>query len=319
MTSITSTTTTTTTTTTSSVTPVTGAAKGVVPCIYECLSNLANTIFNWWNPASNEQALDIRSLENRCQFPLDGLPSDVIQLVFVQCLFNEDIKGFSALSRTNTHSFITMRKLMNEAPLTQLCPNLRILDAKTFTFHADLRDIDRQKAMRSYYKLEPFVEGREGLTIIFNQSGLTLKDMKENKCGVTVRILWDKISEELDNVPEEDTGPEMISNAPITETRNKTYAAQETRVRYEVGFDGNPTLIQSLALMIATQEKLKICLFGAEPLTYGRTSTQVKGVPLAFGGSDPGYFQVCYGNRDDEYDGAGGRLNLQVMGPGTPG
>ncbi len=243
----------------------------------------------------------------------------MIQLFFKQCLYNSDFKGFTALSCTNTHSFITVRKLMNETALTQLCPNLRILDAKTFTFHTDLKSVDKYKTLKSYCKLEPFVEGRAGLTIVFNHGGLTFKEMKDNKCGVTVNVLWNKISEELDNVPEEDTGPEMISNAPVTETRSKTDAAQETRVRDEVGFDGKPSLIQYLALLIATQKELKICLYGEKPLTYGRTSTQVGGSPLVVGSSAPGRLSVISRDWDNESRGAGGRRKLYAIGPGTFG
>ena len=302
----------TTTTTTSSVTPVTGAGTETVSCIYECLSNPADTLFTLGSPATAIDSLDVSSLENRCQFPIGGLLTEAIQLFFKQCLCNGDFRGFTALGCTNTHSFITMRKLMNE-PLTQLCPNLRILDAKTFTFHADLENIDKYQALQSYCKLEPFVEDREGLTMIFNHGGLTFKDMKDNKCGVAVHVGWDLISEELDNVPEEATGPEMISNAPVTETRDKKPEVQETRVRDEVGFDGKPTLIGSLALMIASQKELKICLFGKRPRTYGRTSTQVDGIPVDVGSSALGHLHVSRTTTVTmRLTGAGGR---QVLGP----
>ncbi len=294
------------TTTTSSVTPVTSTEKGSVPCIYECLSNPANTIFNWDNPP-----FDYQTLENRCQFPIGGLLIEVIQLIFMQCLSSGDLKGFTAFSRTNIHSFITMRKLVNEAPLTQLCSNLRILNAKTLTFHTDLRGIDRYKALQSYYKLEPFVEGHAGLTVIFNHGGLTLKGMKGNNCGVKVHVVGANISKELDNIPEKDTGPEMVSNAPITETRSKSPEVQETRVRDEVGFDGKPTLIQYLALLIATQKELKICLYGSKPGTYGRTSIQVADSRWAVGGSVLGGLTVCDG-WDAKFHGAGGRKTLGV-------
>ncbi len=256
--------------------------------------------------------------DNQTQIPLGGLLTELIQRIFMQCLSNEDIKGFTALSFTNVHSYMTMQKLVNETALTKLCSNLRILDAKTLKFQEDLEDVGRCKALWNYYKLEPFVEGREGLTMIFNLEGLTLQNMKENKCGITVKVLWDQISEELDNVPEEDTGPEMISNAPITETRWKSIEAQETRVRDEVRFDGKPTLIQYLALLIATQKELKICLYGEKPLTYGSTSIDVGGCPLVVGGSALGRLSV----RDSyiwnrEGHGAGGRLKLKAIGEKT--
>ncbi len=267
------------------------------------VSNLANT-------ALENQTLDIASLEDRCQFPMRGLPKDIIKCIFMECLSSGDIKGFMALGRTNTHSYVTMRTLLNEVALTKLCPNLRILDARTFKFQADLETVDKYKALQTYYRLEAFVEGREGLTVIFNQGGLTLKDMKDNKCGVTVNIAWDQISEELDAVPEENAGPEMISNAPITETRNKSDAMQETRVKDEVGFDGKPTLIQYLALLIATQKELKICLYGEKLQIYGRISTKVAGYPLVVGGSAPGRLFLCHYGLGYERHGAGGRRKL---------
>ena len=293
---------TTSATTTSSVTPVTGA--------YEYLSNPANALLNVENPT-----VDISSLENRCQFPLGGLLTELIQGIFMQCLFNEDIKGFTALSCTNAHSFLSMRKLMNETPLTLLCPNLRILDARAFTFHADLRGIDRYKALQSYYKLEPFVEDREGLTIIFNQAGLTYEDMEKNICGVCISRSWEK--ESLDKISKEAAGPQMISNASITETRNKDPEEQETRVRDEVGFDGKPTLIESLALCIATPEKLKIS--PEWKITLGRTSTEIEGYTFVTEVTSKGGLTAYGYGFPSDICGAGGRLKLQVVGSGTPG
>ncbi len=279
----------TTGTTVSSITPVTRAESVSIGC----LGKRSYSVFN-----------------DQTQFLTVGFPAELIQDVFMLCLSKGDIKDFIALGLTNVCSYAVMQELVNETDLTQLCPNLRILDAKTFTFHADLRGIDRHKALRSYYKLEPFVERREGLTIIFNQGGLTLKDMKENTCGVSVDVLWDSNSEKLDNIAEEDIGPEMVSNAPVIETRDMKPEVQEVRVRDEVGFDGKPTLIQSLALLIATQKELKICLYGETPTTYGRTSTEVGSTPMLVGGSAPGRLCVTQGNWPRIYCGAGGRLKL---------
>ncbi len=243
---------------------------------------------------------------------LDEFPSEVIQLIFMQCVASSDIKGFVALGLTNVHTWTVMQKLVNEIALTTLCPKLRILDARTHTFHADLIGIDKYNALQSYYKLEPFVEDHEGFTIIFNQGGLTFKDMKENHWGIIVQVLNDRISEELDNVPEEDTGPEMISNAPITETRGRSPESQETRVSEEVGFDGKPTLIPYLVLLIATQKELGICLYGEGPKkTYGRTSTRFEGRSLLVRDFIPGRLTIdCPNGWDYPCSSAGGRWKL---------
>ncbi len=237
-----------------------------------------------------------QALENRGQFPLGGLPTEIIQLIFMQCVAEGGIKDFMALARTNIHSFSMMRKLVSEVALTQLCPNLRILDAKTYIFQADLTGIDKLDALQSYYKLEPFVEGRAGLTIVFNHGGLTLKNMKENNCGVTVTIAEGLIPQGLHTVSEEgggpemiftseedgepemistseeDGGPEMISNAPVTGTRSGENNTDNEKRVCEVGFDGKPTLIGHLALRIATQKELGICLYRQAEQIFGHFS-----------------------------------------------
>ncbi len=249
-------------------------------------------------PITNEK---IEASESSCY--IYKLPTEVFLYIFRHC----DLKGFKALSVTDAYSNIALRTLVNGVALTLLCPGLRILDAKTCKFQADLKCIDKYKALLRYHERENFVEDCEGLTIIFNQGGLTLKDVRENKCRITVN--GSTIPEEWDNLPEEDTGPEMVSNAPIIGTRYTKVAAQEKCVR-ECGFDGKPTLLEYIALIIATKKELGISVYPQMALGFGRNSTCVLDIPVFVEYFNPGWIRLST-NRDDEVSAAGGRLNLK--------
>ncbi len=264
-------------------------------------STLTHALFN--HPTT------LNSLEILCQFPDYKLPLEVIHVIAMQCLSSGDIKSLMALGRTTVPKFKALQSLVNASVLTQLCPNLRILDAKACTFHVDLTDVNKYNVVESYYKLEPFIEDQAGLTLIFNQEGLTLRKMTQNNWGIKILVFLPKISEALDDVPEKDAGPELITNAPIIETRSKDDVLQEKRV-LEVGFHGKPTLIEYLALMIATQKELGICLYAEKPLTYGRAATFFNDTAVVVGATSPGLIRVDGSSCAHTYDGSGGRLKL---------
>ena len=273
---------------------------------------LSNTLQGLENPPPEiitQQTTGISSLETRCHISLGGFPSELIKLMFMHYLTDGDIKSFKALSVTNRHFNATMRTLVNTVALTTLCPNLRILDARALKFQADLTTVHRYNTLLSYFKLEPFVEGRAGFTVLFNKGGLTLKDMQKNKYGTPV-------NGPLELLEKEDSAIEMISNAPVTETRNQPFDIQEKRV-CDVGFDGKPTPVEYLALMIASNKELGICLYGPKPFTYGATSKHMEEqhVVVAVGQPSPGHFHIATTDSSSGYRGAGGRLKLQTLDP----
>jgi hypothetical protein len=203
---------------------------------------------------------------------------------------------------------------VSKLSLGQLCQGLRICDAKTYLF-TDGKElcINKLKVAKCFFKLAPFVEGDAKLTIVLNKGGLTLNQVVADakSRGITVNISCDRILEKLGDVPEEDLGPVMISNAPVTETRKKPYRDQEVRVQ-EVGFHDLPTLVEYLVVCISTQEmsQLQICLYGRNPPTYGRSSTQVNNAAsLVVGGSNPASLCIGQSLNDHSYKNysAGGR------------
>jgi hypothetical protein len=102
----------------------------------------------------------------------------------------------------------------------------------------------------------------------------------------------------------------MLSNAPVSETRNKPYKDQIERVS-KVGFDEElPTMNEYLLLIVTTQKASQkaICLYGQDPLlTYGRSSTLLDAKrSLVIGGSAAGRVGVDDDPFGPRCNGAGG-------------
>jgi hypothetical protein len=126
------------------------------------------------------------------------------------------------------------------------------------------------------------------------RKGLTLNQLVAiaAKAGMDVKIHWNKIVKELGDVPVEQTYVILITNSVFNESRRKSYDQQKELV----GAHGceMPTVQEYVALCVFTNKVFQKCLYGQNPLTYGRTSTQVEGDPLIFGGSAPA--RLCVHN-----------------------
>jgi hypothetical protein len=260
------------------------------------------------------------------------LPLDLIQSVALYCLSSKDIKGikvFINLSSTCRYCYVNLSKLLNEQNITQLCPELTIRDihdlkAQGFTNLTEEPALDLFKVFKSYWELIPFVEMRKttegekswGLTVLTIPQGLTLNELIKAAKGtneeekVVIEIYDNDILTEHGAVAEPATYRIMLSNAPVTETRSKTFNDQIERVK-KVGFDGLSTMKQQVLLIVTTQKASKkaICLYGQDPLTYGRSSTLLDAKwPLMIGGSAAGRVRVYsyYYHFDNANRGAGG-------------
>ena len=267
---------------------------------------------NQVTPVVSNQTTAIVSLENRCQISLSGFPPEIIKLIFMHGLSSGDFRGFKALSVTNRYFNNAMRQLVNEVALTCLCPNLRILDACAGKFQPDLDTINKHKALLSYYNSEPFVEDRAGLTIIFNRAGLTLAEMKKDNGVSFERVHDDDLIVHLDGILDEGEGVEMVSNAPITETRGQSFEAQDKRL-LATGFDGKVTPRGCIVLGIATHKELGIGLFGTKMKpTYVNLATHVAGSDMAIGFSRCLLYVYPPSFGDSDNEGAAGRLKLEV-------
>jgi hypothetical protein len=262
---------------------------------------------------------------------LFDLPIELIQSIALYCLSSRDLKGVNDvinLKRTNYYCYVNLSKLLNKQNITQLCPELTIRDihdlkAQGFTDLTEEPPLDLFKVFKSYWELIPFVEMKKttegekswGLTVLTIPQDLTLNKLKEAAKGtndeekVEIEIYDAAILTEHGTVAEGETCQVMLSNAPVTGTRNKTNEDQIGRV-IEVGFDGLPTMKQKVLLIVTTQKASKkaICLYGQDPWTYGRSSTLLNAKwPLVIGGSAAGCVGVCtLHNFGDASLGAGG-------------
>jgi hypothetical protein len=294
---MTSTTNTTSTTTTCPVTSVTYIGAGTIT------TGLSNISLN--NLGSGTESLGLS------EHYLNTF--DIAEKVFAQCLSKDDLTGIAALACTNKTISENIESLASRINLIQLCPGLTILDAEIQGFEVDDEpSLNNLAALICYRKFASHVENNAGLTILTVPKGLTpnwlIADAK--KAGIEVDILWrNKILMRLGEAAVKDTYRIMITNAPVTETRDKNYGAQEKRV-CEAGFDEMPKFEEYLLLLISTQKITNFanCLYGRDPWTYGRSPTKIDGIPLSVGGSAPGCLRVRISHYfGAEYDGVGGR------------
>lgn len=250
------------------------------------------------------------NFEGRCVSHTNGLPLEIIQFIAMQCLPSSGVAGFMALSYTNVHCYIGTQKLLNKRNLIQLCPGLTILDGNTLKYKGDDEPcIDKLSVFKYFWKFAPYVENNAGLTLMTKFKDLTFNQLMEfakmKKIGV--KICGFPILEQLDGLAPMDTCRVMITNGPVTETRNKSRDMQEKRV-LELGFDGSASLYESFQFFIFAQiasSEQKVCPFGQK--AYVRSSTLHGSFPLAIGCPIPNSINVCIGEYDDKNLSAAGK------------
>ncbi len=205
-----------------------------------------------------------------------GLPTEIVQTIFMRCLGGGDVTGFIALSRTNVHSYLCMHQLMEAKDLKQLCPlGLTILDAEEQGFKVDVEPcIGKFTMLKWFKKLAPSVEKYAGLTLLTVPKGITVNELIAiaESVGIEVVLYHEHILGGQNTDPVEKTYQIMMSNALVARTRNKLDIDQELQVK-RVGFDRRPTLVEYLLFLISAQKvsNYEICMF--EKGSYGRSST----------------------------------------------
>lgn len=224
-------------------------------------------------------------------------PNDIIQEIFSRCASS----AFLNLCHTDVRHYVIAYELLHNRSLcqVQLCPNLTILNP----FNIE-KPINLFKVLQLYHKFEPTVEGNEGITLQIRPK-LTLNEWVE--VGASNGIIVDVsnwILYEIGNVAEPgEIEWEMISNAPVTETRLKKSDSQNIRV-VELGYDEIPPEGAYLHNIIFTQKAFGTCLSSedSEP-TYGRTSTKIGDeFMLTVGNSKLGYVEAIRTPHDYELD-----------------
>jgi hypothetical protein len=241
-------------------------------------------------------------------YVMDQLLDDNIKEIFFHCQSNGDWESIGALACVNKYYRECATKYWEQFELKLFCPELRILDAEAQGVTvSDKPQINKLAILKCFHKLAPHVENNEGLTLLTMRKGLTLNQLVAiaAKAGMTVEIFWDKIVQELGDVPVEQTYVILITNSVFKESRNKSYALQKDLVG-EHGCE-MPTVQEYVALCVFTNIFFQKCLYGQNPWTYGRTSTQFEGFPLIVGGSAPARLSVYNSDFGYEHCGAGGQ------------
>ena len=243
------------------------------------------------------------------------LPRDLFFMITSECFHKRDYASLLKLASLSKYHFSSIGNFIENLNLKQLCPQMTILNAKVIseTLKIEINDeprISPLAILKSYESMAPHVEADAGVTLLTLWKGLNLNQMIEiaAKEGMKVRIWNDQILIEQGTASIQQTCIIMIANNVFKDTRDKRYAAQKDLIETKHGFE-LPAMLDSVTLCVLTRIKTKgaICLFGQNPLTYGRTSTHVEGHPLSVGGSAPARLLVSDGIVDGEIFGAGAR------------
>lgn len=260
-------------------------------------------------PAATYQ-ITTQTLQARCSAITSELYPDIMGVLFRACVSQCGIKIITALPCVNKYWNQLTIDFFAGCDLKQICPGLTIMDAKTQERGCDDEpNIDKFQIVKAVKKVAPHVENNEGVTLLTMIKGDTLNKLIEIAAqeGMTVDILWNRIIEELGDVPVEQTYRILVTNNVFMESRNKDYKSQEVIV------EGHgcvmPMVQEYVALCVFTSKIFKKCLYRQNPLTYGRSSTHVQGDPLVVGGSAPGRLSVRIPHYDfgNESRGAGGQ------------
>ncbi len=247
-------------------------------------------------PQSTGYTLQIQELSKRCILIMTGIPGDITHQIFLQCWSNNDITGIQALSCTNKHFYTNITMIVEKLDLAQLCPLLQIVsaeEAQKYGFTAQPALIfPKLGVIKAYQEMAPHVEGNTGVSYFdFTLSeDLTLRQIVQIALGqgIEVKIYGDQVLLEIGDVAIKQVFPCMLANNVFKDSRKKNYDEQCVLVR---GHGCELPTVEQYIIQIVLINKISnqsLCLFGENPLTYGRSSTRVLGFPLIVGGSASG-------------------------------
>ena len=215
-----------------------------------------------------------------------------------------ELSSINALCRVSKLLNQDVPACLSSETAFKLCGSrLRVIN----TGAAEMPSFSPFELIKECLSLAPLVEGDAGLTFLIMREGLTLRQLVTMAAekGITVKIWWDQTLETIGNIPIWQAYGVLITNNVFKNSRNKSYADQETLVR-GVGCE-MPTVHEYVALCVFTQQCFKECPYGQNPLTFGRSSTYSGGFRLVVGGSAPSRLDVDGGPSDGRSRGAGGR------------
>lgn len=285
-----------------------------------------NTNYSIINPASNgtviqnnnpdelgaQESTASSSLATRTQIlsPSNELPGDLVGEIHGQCVSNNDVTSIQSLACTNKHFYKNIKKIGEKINLKEFCPQLKIVsaeEARKCGFNAiPTSGISKLSLIKGYQDMAPQIEGEAGVTYydFILSEDLTLNQIVENAKaqGIAAVFLNSEILSEIGDVPIKLAFPCMLANNVFKDSRKENYDAQCDRVRRH-GCE-LPTAEQYIIPIVLKNKISGQCLFGQEPMTYGRSSTVIGGRPVIIGGTatadflvdtDSGYDAECYG------------------------
>ena len=241
----------------------------------------------------NTSCLDLGALGPLSHF-------DALEKIVSLC---DDPSTIVALSCVNHFLNQNVPECLSPEIAFKICSSrLRVINTGAVTMPA----FNPFELIKRCHTLAPLVEGDKGLTFLIMCEGLTLRELvtMAAKKGITVDIWFGKILEEIGDIPIMQTYGVLITNNVFKNSRSKRYADQE-ELCFEIGCE-MPTVQEYVALCALTQQMYEECLYGQDPVTYGRSSTHVEGFPLVVGGSVPSQFLVRASRMFFEHHGVGG-------------
>jgi hypothetical protein len=250
----------------------------------------------------------IQSLQTNSHFIGVELCSDVMGRLFYTCVSECGFKTLAALASVCKHWNHCLINFWERCDLKPLCPELTILDAETQKVECeDEPKINKLQLLKWVREISPHVEGNAGVTQLTMTKGTTLNQLIEiaKGEGMIVDVQWDRIIEELGDVPVEQTYGILITNNVFLNSRDNNVYSQEMLVKGH-GCE-MPTVQEYVALCVFTNKVFKKSLYGQSPWTNGRSSMIVGNYPLSVGGSTSARLEINYGHFDNEDTGSGGQ------------
>jgi hypothetical protein len=166
--------------------------------------------------------------------------------------------------------------------------------------------------VKGCHTLASLVEGKRDapLTFLIMPKGLTLRKIvtiaAEN--GIPVNIRWSQILREIGDISIEEAYVILMTNNVFEKSRNDwNHERFCSALRCKM-----PSALEYVVLCVFTELMFGESLYGRDPLTYGRSSTCVRGYPVLVGGSSPtARLRVGTGGFCNRwYYGVGGRREL---------
>ena len=99
------------------------------------------------------------------------------------------------------------------------------------------------------------------------------------------KYIWNRILNELGDVPIEKSYWFVMTNDVIEGSRNKNYAHQKALIAWKTRSECQlPSLLEAIACCVMHHMTSGEYLYGTDPLTYTRCQEQIEGIPLVVGG-----------------------------------